>query len=177
MSTSKPLALIVQEINVIEQILIESQGTIDEQLEALIAVNKNELADKIDGYSIIDDRLDFLANHYKQRAEYFMKISAGCKKTQANLKENIKQAMKELGTDEIAGTDIRFKLSKTKPALVIDDEGAIPREYYQSITIEQLNKDRLKDDLAIGPVPGAQLRESFSLRSYANNKIKKVTRE
>jgi hypothetical protein len=172
--SSKNLTLIVNEANEIEQMLIDSFGSIDERLEKLITVNKDELAEKIDGYDIIFERLDVLAKHYKQRAEFFSNIAKGLSKTEDRLKENIKTAMSELKVTELEGNDIRFKLSNTKPSMVVLDEDAIPREYFEEITVTQLNKSRLRDDLAIGPVPGAKLEESFALRTYANNQIKKA---
>ena len=71
----KPLAAIVNESNQIEAMLLESQGEITEAIEAALAVRDLELTEKIDGYSYILDRFSARESHYKEKAEFFSRIS------------------------------------------------------------------------------------------------------
>lgn len=166
----KSLAIIVSEAAEIERMLIESEGELLSGIDQMLEVNAQELAAKADAYDMVMKRFESLQEHYKQREKFFQKIQKQCGYVQDRLKENIKSAMKELNTDEIEGSDIRFKLSSVKPSVVITEEDAIPREYFKEKTEFVLDKDRLKDDLSIGPVPGAELKQSVALRVYANTK-------
>jgi hypothetical protein len=58
--------------------------------------------------------------------------------------------------------------------LVIEDESKIPKEYMKEIVETVLDKDRLKEDLAIGPIEGAKLEESFALKTYVNTPNRKA---
>jgi len=170
---NKPLAVLINETNLLEQMLVESQGTITPEIEKYLAVKESQLPEKVDGYSLVMDRFEHLEAYYKQRADFFSQVADQCKAVRERLKENIKYAMKDLGTDEVAGFDVRFKLQKVKPKLVVDDEAKIPKEYYKTVITESLDKEKLKEDLAIGKIEGAHLEESFSLKTYANVPKKK----
>lgn len=162
------LVQIVNDVSTIEEKLIQSEGQLTPEIEALLVINSEMLPAKIDNYSLVLERFDSLAEYYSKRAKFFSQISKQCEAVQERLKENIKTAMKTLETDEIKGHDIRFKLQRTKPSVVIVDEKLIPKEYKKEIITYQIEKERLKSDLEIGVVPGAKLEESFSLRAYAN---------
>lgn len=172
--------ILVNEASALEQMLIDSGGEITPEIENALVVKDQLLPEKIDNYSLIMERFEHLSEHYKSRAEMFIQIAKQCQNVQERLKENIKQAMLTLEVEEVQGFDIRFKLSKSKPKVVIFAEEVIPTEYKKEVTTIVVDKDKLREDLSIGLVSGAKLEQSYSLRTYANTpkqKSKKVTNE
>lgn len=166
---NKSLVSIVSEVNQLEKMLIEAGGEITPEIEALLTVKEVNLPQKVDNYSFILERMKSAEAFYKERSELFSSAARAFKNAQATLKERLKMAMHEMGVDELSGEEIRFKLSKSKPSLVIDELAAIPTEYFEQVVQNELQKDKLTEDLKIGEVPGAHLEDSFSLRSYANS--------
>lgn len=176
----KSLATIVNESNQIEAMLLESQGEITEAIEAALAVRDLELTEKIDGYSYILDRFSALESHYKEKAEFFSRISKQCSGVQDRLKNNIKYAMQEMGTSELAGVDIKFKVTPTSGSLVIDDAEMVPVEFKSEVIETVIDKKKLKDAASKISIPGAHIEPGFSLRMFANTpdkKTKKVSNE
>jgi hypothetical protein len=166
---SKSLALLISEAAVIEQKLIESNGELTPEIEALLSVTEVELPEKIDNYSIVLERFGALAKFYKERAKFFAEISKRCEAAEERLKGNIKDAMTELNKTELFGNEVKFCLARTKPKLIVDDEGKSPKEYKREVVTIEVDKDRLRDDLSIGPIEGAHLEESYSLRTYGKS--------
>ena len=164
------LVAIVREVATLETLLIESGGELTPEIEAMLTVKEVNLPEKVDGYEAIMDRLDSLEGMYKERAKMFSTAAKSLGMAQDALKERLKFAMKELGVTELMGNDIRFKLSASKPRLVIEDEKLVPKEYKQETVMIEVKKDLLTEDLKIGSVPGARLEESVSLRKYVNKK-------
>lgn len=164
------LVKIVKEVASLETMLIESGGELTPEIEAMLTVKEVNLPEKVDSYEAMLDRLSVIESLYKERAKLFSQAAKSLGNAQDTLKDRIKYAMKELGVTELLGHDIRFKLSSSKPKLVIEDEKAIPKEYKAEVITVEVQKDKLLEDLKIGSVEGARLEESFSLRTYVNKK-------
>jgi hypothetical protein len=163
----------VIETNNIEQMLIESGGELTEAIEQALAVRDLELVEKVDGYQHIIERFFSLEAHYKERAEFFARISKQCAGVQDRLKNNLKYAMQEMGTTELIGVDVKFKLTPTSGSLVIDDADMVPVEFKSEVVETVIDKKKLKDAAASGNVPGAHVEPGFSLRMFANVPDKK----
>lgn len=173
---NKSLISLVSDTTKIELMLIESHGELTPEIEAALSVKETQLAEKVDGYAHVLDRLESLESHYKQKAEFYASVSKQCKSAAQRLVENLKFAMNTLGVDEIHGHDIRFKKAPTTGTLNIIDEELIPVEYKAEKVVTEIDKKRLKDDLKTKQIPGAQLEPGYSLRVYANTaKAKKGT--
>lgn len=165
---NKSLVTIVNEAASIETMLIESGGELTEQIQNFLSVNADELATKVDGYHMIIDRFDSLKKYYAEKAEFFKTISTQCDNASKRLKENIKFAMLEMGVDEIKGHDMRFKLSSGAGKLIVDDEEMIPVEFKSEKVYTEINTADLKEALKKGPVVGAHIEPTQSVRVYAN---------
>lgn len=164
------LVSIVKEVATLETMLIESGGELTPEIEQMLTVKEVNLPAKVDSYEAMLGRLEVIEGLYKERAKLFSSAAKSLANAQDTLKERLKFAMKELGVTELMGHDIRFKLSASKPKLVIEDEKLIPKEYKVQVISEEIEKDRLTEDLKIGSVSGAKLEETFSLRKYVNKK-------
>lgn len=167
---SNSLVSIVREVATLETLLIESGGELTPEIESMLTVKEVNLPEKVDNYEAMLDRLESIEGLYKERAKMFSTAAKSLGNAQDTLKERLKFAMKELGVTELMGHDIRFKLSATKPRLVIDDEKLVPKDYKVEVVTTEVQKDKLAEDLKIGSVAGAHLEESFSLRKYVNKK-------
>lgn len=171
---NKSLVAIVNEAFSLEQMLIESGGEITPEIENALSVNSNEMTTKLDGYHHIIERFESLESHYKDRALFFNQVGTQCKNAVSRLKENIKFAMMEMGIDEVRGSDVRFKLSKTSGTLEITDKELVPVEFKSEVITTEIDKKALKEALQKGePIQGAELKEGYSLRAYANTPDKK----
>ena len=176
---NKSLVTIVNESASIEAMLIESGGELTDEIQNFLAVNSTELATKVDGYHMIIDRFDSLKKYYAEKAEFFKIISGQCDNASKRLKENIKFAMLELGVDEIKGHDMRFKLSQGAGKLVVDDEEMIPVEFKVEKITTEIKNSELKEALKKGPIVGAHIEPTQSVRAYANlpeKKTKQITK-
>lgn len=174
MENNKSLVSIVNEALIIEKMLIESGGEINDDIEEALAVNSKELALKVDGYVEIIARFENLESYYKIRSEYFKNISSRCKKAVERLKENIKYGMNELGTNEIEGVDMRFKVTPTSGTLKITDEEAVPVQFKKEEIKTVIDSKLLKEAMTNGlEVSGAEIIPGFSLRAYAKTSGKK----
>lgn len=171
---NKSLVAIVGESMSLERMLIESGGEVTPEIESFLAVNSTELAAKVDGYHMIIDRFDSLKKYYADKADFFKIISGQCDNASKRLKENIKFAMIEMGVDEIKGHDMRFKLSSGAGKLVIDDKEMIPVEFKHEVVDTEIKSAELKEALKKGPVSGAHIEPTQSVRAYANLPEKKT---
>lgn len=171
---NKSLVSIVAETVSIEKMLIESGGEVTPEMEAFLAVNAQELAEKVDGYDMIITRFKNLAEFYNQKAEFYLKISAQCVNTSEKLKKNIKLAMETLKVDEVKGNEVRFTLVKGQGSLKIKDPEMVPVEFKQEIIETVIDNARLKAACKLGPVPGAEIEYNPSLRTFANLPDKKT---
>lgn len=167
---SKTLPEIVAQVSLITQQIVENGGELSVDLEAVFDNVGAELAVKCDGYAFILDKLENEADFWKQRADSYAKVSKSCKALRERLNDNIKFAMQQMKTDEILGGEMRFKLSKLPPKVVMNPE-LIPDAYKMVVTETVPDKERIRADLVAGKqVEGAGLEEVFSLRKYANRK-------
>ena len=173
MSENKSLSLIVSQVADIENMLIESEGVITPEIEAILAVKEINLPEKVDSYAAVIERFEMIEEYYKAKSDNILKIARAASAVYSRCKENLKFAMKELGVDEINGHDMRFKLSASKPSIIIEDDSKIDAAYKITETIVKIDKNKIGEDLKIGvPVAGAKMQENFSLRKYANRSSK-----
>lgn len=170
---TQTLMVLVNEAMNLEKMMIESGGEITPEIEAALAVKEVSLPEKVDGYSYILDRMSDMEEHFKARAEFFKEAAKHCKAAHERLTYNIKYAMQEMGTNELQGHDVRFKLAPTQGTLAIQDEEMVPVEFKKEIITTEIDKKALKEALVKGEVPGATLTPGFSLRTYANTATKK----
>jgi len=168
MSDNQSLIRLVQSSNSLVQALLETGGELTPEIEAALAHIDTKLPEKVDSYQSIMDRLEIESEYWALKADQFKKMATACKNARERLKDNIKYAMNELGQTELVGNDFKFKLSNSKPKLVVDDV-SLDRAYFMQVTETVVDKKRIEEDLRLGiPVKGAKLEEVKSLRSSLN---------
>lgn len=166
----KPLIQIAQEVADLEKALIESGGLISEEIEQRLAIKDLELPVKVDGYASILKRLDVTADHFRAQADFFVQVAKGIDQAHSRLKENLKNAMEIMATNEIKGHNYRLKMSKSKPVVIIEDESKLDGKYLVTIpATTRPDKNLIARDLDSGAtVTGARLEGQASLRIFAN---------
>ena len=168
----KNLMTIVADTNKLTEQLIEAHGELSPELEAQLDTVNLELGLKIDGYKHVIDRVDIEQTYWKEKSQLYSKIAKGCANIKNRLKDSIKLGMLGLKKDEVIGIETRFKLSKIKPKLHIDEENLSPEYCKQRIIIEP-DLERIREALEKGEkVAGAYLEDNYSLRNYVNRSVK-----
>lgn len=172
MSDQKSLRELVSISTSIETALIENGGELTPEIEAALAVKDMQLPEKVDGYSLVMDRMASVADFYAQKAELFLRLSKAAESVIEKCKDNLKFAMTELKVDELQGHDFKFKLQNSAPAVIIEDESKISESY--KVIKTTIDKKKIGEDLKLGvPVEGARLERGQYVRQYANNKAAK----
>jgi aspartyl/asparaginyl-tRNA synthetase len=132
----------------------------------------NKVADKVDGYGAIIDRIEATADYWKSQADKCKTVEKSLNNLSASLKNNLKNYMLTNQQKELSAQHYKFVLSSVKEKLVIEDEKAIPEEFKIQTISYDLNKDKISECLRVGQsVPGAKLEGGFSLRKYLNRGI------
>ena len=165
---NQSLPQLVQSSHMLVQALLESGGELTAEIEQSLTEIDTKMPQKIDGYQAVLERLEIEGEYWSQKASDFAKMASGCKKARERLKDTLKHAMKELGTDELIGNDCRFKLSNSKPKLVIN-EVELDKAYYMQVTSTVVDRKKIEEEMAMGvPIAGVRLEEVKSLRPYLN---------
>jgi len=160
----------------LEQLIIENDGEVSEEIDAMIHITEKDLATKVDSYYHVIERMKSAAEYYRKEAEKLNKVRKACETVEDRLKAAIKETMLFTGTKELGGNKHVFKLSDSQPRLVITDEAKIPAQY--QIIRTEIDRAGLRVDLIHGKkVEGAHLEQTSALRTSFNkspNSIQKL---
>lgn len=130
-------------------------------------------AEAVEAYNLFSSNLEARAEFYKKQADEFYKIATSITGLANRYEAFVKKIMVESGNTDINGKSFRFKLSTTKPKLIIDNEDAVKAVYSKTETKVLVDKEAAKQDLELGvPVEGAHLEQSYSLRRYPIKELK-----
>lgn len=168
---STSLIAITREIQAIESAIIESGGELSAELEERICTATIMQELKCDAYSAIIARCNSIKAEYEAQVESLAKVANTASLISKKLKNNIKEALKELGTTELNGQITRFKLSSSKPKVTIINIELLPKEFYARAVTYTPDLELIAEAIKAGQVvPGAELTPSYSLRTYAAKK-------
>lgn len=168
------LLALVKNAAQIEEMLVFASGEITPEIEAALSMTEVQLPEKIDNYSLLMDRMESISEFYKAKAEFYLRLAKSANNVIERCESNLKTAMEALNVDELSGNDVRYRLQKSNPSCVIEDENAIDGSYLITETVTKLDKKKMLEDLKLGiPVRGARLFQRFYLRRYANTPAKK----
>lgn len=148
--------------------IVESRGELTPEIEALLEVNKESIRRKLDGYVWVTDQSEIQANLWRRKAQACAAIAKGFERVGEKLNERIKFVMGEMELTEIEGSEYRYKLTKTKPALKITQD-LLPSDWLMQVTENVPDKERIKVALEEGfEIPGCALEGGVALRTYEN---------
>lgn len=145
---------LTQEYAEIEALLIENEGLLDEDLEARLKINREELTAKGEGYHAI-------INKNKREAAMIdeeIKRLSGLKKVRENaaerLKERLLEAMRLYDVKKIPLLTGSITLVQTEKIDVVD-ENEIPERFFKTVTTTTLQKAEVNKAVKDGEdVPG-----------------------
>ncbi len=158
------LPTLMKKQNEIESAAHEDSDMLPFELD-LLQIDLNN-ADSVEAYNFLAESIESRAEFYEKEAAYYSGVAKKLSALTKKYKEFVKNVAVESGTDEIRGKSIRFKISKAKPSLVVDDLTKLSDYMKQKIEMV-LDKDRVKQDIELGvPVDGAHIEQSYSLRKY-----------
>lgn len=167
MSTS--LIKTALDANALENLIFESGGELNETIEAWMNEIGQNLATKADAYHFTMQKLEATAEMFTIRADENARVAKQLVSVITNMKERIKTAMTVMNTEEVKGSEIRFKLQNSPPALIIENESKLPAEFFTVETVTTLNRKYLSAALKEGrEIDGAKLHSSKHLRTYMN---------
>ncbi len=165
----KSLMTIAQEVVDLEKALIESGGLIDEEIEKRLAIKDLDLPVKVDNYAHILKRLDITSDHFRAQAHFFSQVARGIDSANDRLRENLKQAMEVLATNELKGQNFKLKMSRSKPAVIIENLDLIDGQFVVIETVKTPDKKAIAKHIESGgTVDGVRLEGQASLRIYPN---------
>jgi hypothetical protein len=142
--------------------------TIQVDVAALVAT----LRDNVDEAKAIKDDLEMMEEHFRAKAEPFLKAARSCKAERERMLGQIKEALLEQYGDRLPGNDWRMQLNSA--AEVLELEGLPTRfDYdlypnYVRLSFEW-DKEQIEKDLKNGVnLPFARLKRSKALHFYLN---------
>lgn len=166
--SKQKLSEVVAWSHAITQSIIEANGEISPELDAELAAVDLALAEKVDSYYHVTNRLEAEALYFKSRAEEMTRIARSHAAASARIRERLKAAMVAMERQDVYGAEFRFRLSELEPKLVID-EAVLSTMYKTEVTTLVPNKEIIKKHLLQNDtVAGARLEPVFSLRAYPN---------
>lgn len=158
-----------QELNDVLDIVIQSEGEVTPDVEKSLSLKENNLALAVDRrFTAIE-----MARHHVEFFKEQKKRYESAIKSLTNfvdwVKGDVKLAMLEMNQKELVGEEMRFTLSSTKPTVDVFSQDLLPSEYLREKLILEPDKEKIRAALELGiEVPGARLKENFSLRSSLN---------
>lgn len=168
---TRSLVEIVKDNIALEELLLEADGELCPTLEEWMIITEQNKIEKVDAYKSFIEHLEKGSEYFAAKAIEAHKLKKAYDSQIERLKNNLKWSMQQLGVEELAGTDYKYKLSTSKPRVDVYDETKLPEMYTRIKTTVEPNKDVIAKSLEIGIViPGARLVEGKTLRSYPNKR-------
>lgn len=153
----------------IVETIIRSDGELTADIEPILMENESIVAERVDAYYFVIEKLKSEMEFFKLEAERMEKIADRLKSTQERLRARLKEAMHVLGENEIKGNYRRFVLTPGKKALVIN-ESEIPAAYMMTKTDVIPDKEKIREYLeADNKLDFAHLEDTLVLRNYAHS--------
>lgn len=163
---------VVARSHAITQAIIEAGGELSPELEAELEQVDLDLADKVDAYKYVTDRLTAEEKFFKAKADELYKVGQAHAKASARIKERLKEAMLSMERADVYGNEYRWRLTPLDPKLVIED-GVISDEWKKEVIEMVVDKDLIKTALAKGEeIEGARMEPVHRLQAYPNRSTK-----
>jgi len=145
----------------IERMLVESEGEITPEIEALLRPTSLSEPSRIDIEGRKIDRLVSTAEEYRAIGKSYLRVAKAAERAAKQIHSSITEYMAENGLKEICGEEVVFKERNSPPAVYIPDESQLDQAYVLIETITHVDRKRIAEDLRMGyPVKGAELKQS-----------------
>jgi chromosome segregation ATPase len=150
--------------------LWETDGEIDEQLEAEIDNAQAKLSDKVDAYCNLMELIDADVERIKAKIDELSRVAKRLDNKKAHLKNALIEASIELGETKVSGSEYRIVRTANKRVIVEAEADELPEEY---VTMEpKILKAEIKKALLAGKqIDGCGIEETAGLRISVARKI------
>lgn len=129
-----------------------------------------ELTNSVDDAAIFLERSEHIIAYFKSMRDQLNKKIKTIENATDFVESEIKKAVAISGA--LQGTNYTFKLSKTKPKVIISDETKISDLYLRTKVTHEVDKTAIYESLKKGvAVEGAELQDNYSLRKTINPKL------
>jgi hypothetical protein len=156
---------LVKRSNELEELLYESGGEITEAIEAQLAEMQEKLPTKIDNYAVVIERAEMQVEFLKSKIEALNSIRKGLESLSDRLKENLKDAAKQMNVPYLEGQEYKITVARSKPKVDVTDMSLLTDEYLEKVVTYKVNKEKISEALKNGEqVHGARLIEGYSIR-------------
>jgi len=156
---------LVKKQSTITQQLLENDGELTPEIEAMIKKVDEELPKKVDSYATLMDKLKSEVSYLKELEKSISSKRKAVENVLKNLDTRVKQVVMEVG--ELAGDYYTYKPVKQGKKLVIDSNQKFDKCYLTETVVTEVNKKLIQEDLELGEViPGAELVPVVSVRKY-----------
>lgn len=140
-----------------------ADGEITDEIEARLSTLDGDLVTLVDALACMAREREWDAEMYAAEAKRQAERAQRAKHGAARIRDAIGRAMDRFGKTQVKGARFSVARVETAPAVVIDDEGRIPPEFFrQSVSVD---KTALKKALSEGQeVPGVRLERGKTVR-------------
>lgn len=179
-TTKKTLLTLLQERDEILHTVLENEGELTEQVADLFDLNSKELAQKVEAYISLLKILETEEASLKAEADAFYSKAKACSNLAKRIEDNAKALMSFNNVTRLQGTKHDLVLSKSKPALIVNEDlGFWEFGPFLKTQIERsIDKDAIRSLLDQGmTVEGARYEERFRLTKPVRNALKGKSHE
>lgn len=153
----------------LEAKVIESGGEISEFIENELATIESMTVHKTEAYHAVQTRMQATSDWLQSKIDELKKSQAAIESARDIIRERIKFLMQNFQVSELKGETIRYVLTRGANAVDVVDETQIPKNYIKTVvkTVESIDKKKILSDIESGAaVPGCQIREVYTLKTY-----------
>ena len=141
----------------------EDIDTDDQAFKDTLEALTGEIEDKADGYAKVIRQIESDVDGIQKEIDRLTARRDALKNNVKRMKEALQQTMIALDKPKFKTELFSFYIQKNKASVVIDDEDAIPDEYY--VTKREISKSKISDAINEGKnITFAHLSQSESLR-------------
>jgi len=161
----KSLVTLLFEEKTLIEMLIDSGGEMDHEIEERINQLEVDVPRKIDGTCYMVDQLRATETKLKEQRDRYSKAVASCANAVEAFKRRLLFVMETSDKPELLGEERTIKTAKTPPALVIDENVELPEEYLKKEVVTTIDKAAIKEALKRGAtIPGTRLEVKGTVR-------------
>jgi hypothetical protein len=163
---TEPKRTLLTQLSQYQKLLDEIQdvslfGEINEERELELINMQKDIAVKVDSIAYVMGELESSAERLRNQAKEFNEVAEFRESAVQRLKGYLQHMIKAHGEEKIQGIWYEFYLKRGNPAVVIEDEKAIPDEYKIVKTTVSVDKVAIKKAMQeFKSVPGASLKET-----------------
>ncbi len=148
-------------------------GEVTETHEMRLETIAREISQHADKADFVFRKLDAESEFYAAEIKRLQAFKRSIDNTNNRIRESIKAAMSASGITRVFGSTVDILLSGGRQKVVVDEE-KLSRDYFDTETIYKvvykLNRERVAEDLRLGPVEGAHFEDVYSLRITRSKK-------